>query len=99
MVVFPDGRWVFKDREVLADRVSAGQLSQSVVDRVVTLGEEIGEELDAGHLRWDQGWAQWTPPSWWRDADLPTRWNATGTGQRQRRAPSSVRASLWDPAE
>ncbi|MET0324223.1 MAG: DUF402 domain-containing protein [Ilumatobacteraceae bacterium] len=77
MVVFPDGRWVFKDRDVLADRVSEGQLSQPLVDEVVHLGDEIARELDAGQLRWDQRWADWRPPPAWRDADLPADWNRT----------------------
>ena len=77
MVVFPDGRWVFKDREVLVDRVFEGQLSQGIVDHVVQLGDKIADELDAGQMRWDQRWAQWTPQSTWRDADLPAQWDAT----------------------
>jgi hypothetical protein len=76
VVVFPDGRWVFKDREVLADRVSEGRLSQRLVERVVQFGDELAEELDAGRMRWDERWADWTPPSTWHDADLPAGWSA-----------------------
>jgi len=77
MLVFPDGRWSFKDREVLADRVSEGQLSQGIVDHVVELGDQIADEVSAGHLRWDQSWTEWAAPPAWRDADLPAGWDAT----------------------
>ena len=76
IVVFPDGRWVFKDADVLPARVAAGQLTQAVVDRIVRLGDELAVELDAGRHWWDHRWASWTPPSAWHDARLPPGWAA-----------------------
>jgi hypothetical protein len=76
LVVFPDGTWMLKDLDVLPQRVSEGQLTQGLVDQVVQLGDEIGRELDAGQVRWDQRWADWTPPMLWRDANLPEGWSS-----------------------
>ena len=76
IVVFPDGRWAFKDREVLADRVAAGRLTQATFDRVLALGDEMAAALDAGRRPWDPRWADWTPPDGWRDARLPAGWSA-----------------------
>jgi hypothetical protein len=76
VVVFPDGRWVFKDLEVLDDRVAAGQLSQHRIDEVRRLGDSMAIELDAGRHWWDHRWADWTPDPAWHDADLPPGWDS-----------------------
>ncbi len=77
IVVWPDGTWLFKDREVLAQRVAEGRLTQETVDRVVALGDEMAAELDAARRPWDPGWANWVPPDDWRDARLPADWSTS----------------------
>jgi len=74
LLVFPDGTWRFKDRELLPARIAEGYLSASVADAVSALGDELGRELRAGTPRWDEGWAAWTPPPAWRDAPLRADW-------------------------
>ena len=75
IVVFPDGRWLFKDRDVLDERVASGQLTRSVVDRVLRAGDQMAADLDAGRHWWDPRWATWTPPSEWHDASLNSGWS------------------------
>jgi hypothetical protein len=41
--------------------VAEGRLTQTVVDHVITLGERLTAELDAGRWWWDTAWADWTP--------------------------------------
>jgi len=48
MVVFPNGTWVFKDREVLAVRVAAGQLSQGLVDGLYSSARRSPRNSTAG---------------------------------------------------
>lgn len=76
IVVFPDGSWIFKDLEVLDDRVAEGRFTAELVDWVRVLGDRLGTELDAGHRWWDPRWATWTPDESWRDSQLPPNWAA-----------------------
>ena len=92
IVVFPAGGWLFKHRDVLADRVAAGQFSESVVDRVVHLGDEIASELDAGHYRWSTEWVNWLPPDEWYDAVLPSGRKAMSQPRRSRMPTVTSRA-------
>ena len=61
LVVLPDGSWVFKDLDVLPERVAEGRLTQTVVDHVLRLGDRLGADLDAGRWWWDTSWAEWRP--------------------------------------
>jgi hypothetical protein len=61
LVVLPDGSWVMKDLDALADRVADGRLTPTVVEHVLALGERLGAELDAGRWWWDLSWADWRP--------------------------------------
>lgn len=61
LVVLPDGSWAFKDIDVLPARVAEGRLTQTVVDHVLRLGDQLGADLDAGRWWWDTSWAEWRP--------------------------------------
>ncbi len=81
IVVFPDGSWRVKDLELIPQRVAEGYISTDVAERVVRAGEELVAELATRQRRWDEQWANWTPPSSWRDATLPLDWNEHGDGR------------------
>ena len=99
LVVFPDGSWMLKDLDALAERVADGRLTQTVVDHVVALGERLGDELDAGRWWWDTAWADWRPDPDDAVPDLPPGWETharrSGSGRvasaGDRTAPRSVR--------
>jgi hypothetical protein len=75
IVVSPDGSWRVKDLELIPQRVAEGYISSDVAERVVRAGEELVAELATGQRRWNEQWANWTPPSSWRDPTLPLDWN------------------------
>lgn len=74
IVIYPDGHWVLKDEEVLADRVAEGRFSPALVRWVEDLGAELTTRLEAGDRWWDQNWASWTPDPTWKHTALPAGW-------------------------
>jgi hypothetical protein len=76
ILVFPDGSWVFKDLELLDDRVDEGRFTGDLVDWIRELGDELAVELNAGRRWWNLAWADWAPDDGWRDARLPVGWDS-----------------------
>ena len=76
LVVSPDGSWVFKDRELLTQRVAEGRFSPGLEDWIVHLGEELAAEIDADRRWWDQTLVDWMPDPAWNGPSLPPRWES-----------------------
>jgi uncharacterized protein DUF402 len=74
IVISPDGTWVYKDQDVLVDRVNEGRFSTSFVNWIESIGESLGAALRAGEQLWDRDWSTWEPPAEWVDTDLPAAW-------------------------
>lgn len=70
----PDGRWRFKDLELLEERVREGRFSAAEVDGILDEGRRLGAELDAGRRWWDDRWSRWQPDAEWQAAPLPDGW-------------------------
>ena len=75
IVVYPDGSWVFKDLEVLDQRVAEGRFTHEHVQWIRVLGDRLGAELDDGRRWWDAKWASWTPDEAWHSSRLPPNWD------------------------
>jgi hypothetical protein len=74
VIVYPDGRWVLKDDDVLVDRVEEGRFSFAFVAWIEQLGKELVERLGAGERWWDPAWSTWTPEPSWQNTPLPRSW-------------------------
>jgi hypothetical protein len=74
IVVPPNGSWVFKDRERMAEHVARGRYSSDQVERVLALGDELARHLDAGARWWDESWSRWRPDPSWSPVALPPGW-------------------------
>ena len=60
-----DGRWEWKDEELLERRVEEGRFTTEQVVEIRAEGARIAAELDAGRRWWDESWAGWQPdPAW-----------------------------------
>jgi hypothetical protein len=70
----PDGRWTYKDLELMPDRVAEGRWSAEEVAEIVRSGEQLGARLDAGERWWNERWVDWRPDPAWRVPDLPDGW-------------------------
>ena len=75
LVVFPDGSWIFKDSEVLDQRVIEGRFTHEHVEWIRALGDRLGAELEAGRRWWDPAWALWAPSETWCGSQLPANWH------------------------
>jgi Protein of unknown function (DUF402) len=74
IVVTPDGTWTLKDLDVLDDRVAEGRFSPELARWIVSLGEQLAAELDAGRWWWDDRWAAWEPDERWNEPSVPQGW-------------------------
>jgi hypothetical protein len=74
LVVPPDASWALKDRDVLDQRVDEGRFAPALRDWIVSVGDAMAAELDAGRHWWDDRWASWAPPATWTDPRLPDGW-------------------------
>ena len=74
-IVFPDGSWVQKDRELLDVRLTEGRFTTGEVDAILTTGAEIEEVLHTGDSWWDTRWCEWEPDPTWETPSLPEGWN------------------------
>jgi predicted RNA-binding protein associated with RNAse of E/G family len=63
-----DGRWEWKDEELLDQRVREGRFTAAQAEAIRAEGARITAELDAGRRWWSDDWAQWQPPAGWRAA-------------------------------
>lgn len=70
------GGWSFKDEELLEVRVREGRFTQSEVEAIRSLGDEIGAMLARDERWWDERWAGWRPDPGWRGTALPNGWEA-----------------------
>lgn len=78
IVVSPDGSWVFKDLEVLDERVEEGRFTAELVASVRDLGDRLGAELTDGKQWWDRRWAAWEPDPSWDRPSLVEGWIDAG---------------------
>ena len=74
VVVDLDGRWEWKDRELMPERVAAGRVSQAVSDQAFAEAERVIAMVESGDTWWDPAWAAWTPPPGWVPEPLPEGW-------------------------
>lgn len=75
IVVPADGSWVFKDRELLADRVAEGRFTGELVEWILEVGDDLVARLQRGSHWWDDSWAEWTPHADWEHTALPSGWD------------------------
>jgi Protein of unknown function (DUF402) len=62
LVLYPDGRLVVKDDELLDERVRDGRFTQDQVDAIRAEGERLRRELETDGPWWDPDWSRWSPP-------------------------------------
>lgn len=70
LTVQPDGTWVWKDEDELAEAVELGIFDEAAASRV----REEGERVLAA-APWPTGWEEWRPPSGWGPLGLPRDWH------------------------
>jgi hypothetical protein len=61
-----EGRWEWKDRELLEQRVREGRFTEEQTLRIRAEAERVAQELDAGERWWSRegaswDWARWSP--------------------------------------
>ena len=61
LVMYPDGRVVTKDAELLDVRVHEGRFTQDQADDVRAEGERLRRELESDGPWWDVAWSRWAP--------------------------------------
>lgn len=62
----PDGgRWEWKDRDALEERIAEGRFTREQVDATLAEGARVAALLDAGAWWWNDGWARWKPEPGW----------------------------------
>jgi len=66
-----DGRWEWKDDELLEQRVAEGRFTEAQARATRAEGERIVAELDAGRRWWDDAWASWAPDPAWPTPSFP----------------------------
>lgn len=71
-----DGGWVFKDEELLDERVRDGRFTREQVVAIQRLGDDVGAMLDRGERWWDEVWSRFEPDPAWRAPSLPEGWDA-----------------------
>jgi hypothetical protein len=69
-----DGRWRFKDWDLLDASVGEGRFTSEEVAVIRAEGLRIADELEAGNTWWQEHWAFWQPDPSWQLAGLPTGW-------------------------
>jgi len=74
IVIEPNGRWRFKDEELLDGWIRLGRWTEAEVAAIRAEGARIAAELEAGRRWWSEGWAGWQPDPAWHGGDLPKGW-------------------------
>jgi len=65
IVVSTDGRWAWKDDELLEERIREGRFTAEQVAEIRAVGGGVAADLDAGRRWWSDDWASWAPdPAW-----------------------------------
>lgn len=82
VVIDLDGTWRFKDRELLQRRVEEGRFTAEEVGAILTLGDRIADDLDAGRRWWGDRWVDWEPDPEWGAASLPSGWEHVAVPER-----------------
>jgi len=72
--VDPQGRWEFKDIDLLWRRLDEGRFTLIEVRRILELGEHVGSMLDSGEWWWDRAWAEFEPDPSWVIPGMPRGW-------------------------
>jgi hypothetical protein len=74
IVIEPNGRWRFKDEELLDEWIRLGRWTEAEVAAIRAEGARVAAELEAGRRWWSDSWAGWEPDPAWRGGDLPEGW-------------------------
>jgi protein associated with RNAse G/E len=74
VVVFPDGRWLFKDDEKMEQRIREGRYSADEVVEIRALGHRLTKMVDAGDAWWGSTYTTWTPDPAWGTPTVPSGW-------------------------
>jgi hypothetical protein len=70
VVVWPDGRWEWKDEDHLVEAVELGVWTQNEADEIRSEGERA-----IAAQPWPTGWEDWRPPASWGPLGLPRDWH------------------------
>lgn len=73
--VAPDGRWRYKDDELLDGWVDRGRWTADEVAGIRAEGARVAADLDAGRRWWSGAWTRWKPDPSWTAAALPPGWD------------------------
>ena len=74
-MVFPNGRVVLKDQELLDQRVDEGRFTAEEARWVHNYGDELLARLNSGERWWPEHWRDWSPdPEWQVPSELPAGW-------------------------
>jgi hypothetical protein len=74
IVVSPDGRWSFKDDEVMEQRVREGRYSAAAIVEIRALGADLAAMIETGRAWWDPRYARWEPDPAWTVPELVAGW-------------------------
>jgi hypothetical protein len=74
VVIDLDGRWRYKDDEVLDAWIGRGRWTANEVSAIRREGAAIARELEAGRRWWSDDWATWEPDPGWEVPALPQNW-------------------------
>jgi predicted RNA-binding protein associated with RNAse of E/G family len=74
IIVRPDGRYVWKDGEVMADWLARGAYRQEEVERFYRAGGDLEPLIEARESPFDSEWTEWRPDPAFRPAAIPPGW-------------------------
>jgi hypothetical protein len=76
IVVWPDFRWEWKDRDEFEALVEQGVFSPEFAQSVLAESERVIATIEQRAGPFADGWPGWTPPADWTVPELPAGWDA-----------------------
>ena len=99
LVVEPDGRWAWKDRDEFDTACAAGLLDDDDRHDALAEGEPMIGRIESWSTPFDEPWPAWRPDASWHVPHIavtgPRSWEVsrTGPGQPRRSAPATRSSS------